>query len=136
VILDAMRRTVATIMLCVLAAALSVVIAACGSGKNSSRPAVPGHGLANRFSRPELRRLSPLPHSPNGTTCFVSSRNQNCSLIPCKGFVSAARPDWIPVTPECGPVGSLEPRSAVPVGPRLPPPELFGAPQMRRIPPL
>jgi hypothetical protein len=128
VILGKMRRLAATIAVCVLAAGLTVVVATGSAGGNSHRLPAYGHLLVKGFQRPGLGRLRPpviSPNrglrprvvSPNGTTCFVSSGGgQNCSLIPCTGFVGDARPDWVPITPECGRAG-LQPRATAPPGP-------------------
>ena len=106
-----MRRMTAVTAVCALATVLAVVAA---SG-NAERPAYQAMtprrlGLMEARLRPAKQNpkinskiAAQLRAAVNPTpTCFVTSGNQSCSLIPCTGFVSASvGPDWVPISGDC-----------------------------------
>jgi hypothetical protein len=115
-----MRRIVVVVGVCVLAVAWAAVAA---GGSAAQRSLQPSHGrpaftaLLARATAELARSLTaqravtvapvvmgaiPVRPSLGGRICFVSSAGGSCSLVPCKGFVAAARlPDWVPTTAAC-----------------------------------
>lgn len=113
----AMRRITVVLGVCALAAVWTSLTAR-GSAVGRLRQAAQRRTMVRAEPLPlkaDLARLVASLHShaaprsqrtasaasAQGTTCFVSSASDECSLIPCEGFVAASRgPDWVPITPQ------------------------------------
>ena len=104
-----MRRIVAVLVVCALAAVVTAVAAGGGSAKTDHARAAATDARLRRMVLPGVGHVF-MP-SDQGQTCYISSGNQGCSLTPCKGFVAGSMgsvavtggADWIPITSQCGP---------------------------------
>jgi hypothetical protein len=115
-----MRRIVVVVGVCLLTVAWAALAAGGSAAQRSLQPAQGRSELTAVLAKatavlaqslaahravtvsPVVVGASPVRPSLGGRTCFVSSAAGSCSLVPCKGFVAAARaPDWVPTTAAC-----------------------------------